>query len=150
MIVCLVSIFKFSFLKVFVNTSSFISKKHITFANRVSLRRFWISLPAKKCLEAEIADIFDYVSHLLAFEIVSWNWPLPFSNQFVEWLILLEDFFLIFWFGSYLGKRTNWSFPGIHRVLICLEFPYIPTKFETLHLRSMWQSTQFVCYKKSS
>ena len=70
------------------------------YANRVSLRRFWTSLSAKKFFEAEIAETFDYVSYLLAFEFVSWNWQLQFSNQFVEWLILLEDFFLFFlvWF----------------------------------------------------
>ena len=69
-------------------------------ANGVSLRRFSISLSAKKSLEAEIAETFDYVSYLLPFKIVSWNWQLHFSNQFVEWLILLEDFFLNFlvWF----------------------------------------------------
>ena len=74
------------------------------FANRVSLRRIWISLCAKKSLEVEIAETFDYVSYLLAFETVSWNCQLHFSNQFVEWLILLEDFFLIFLFSFFPWK----------------------------------------------
>ena len=66
------------------------------FANGVSLRRFSISPSAKKSLGAEIAETFDYVSYLLAFKIASWNWQLHFPNQFVEWLILLEDIFLFF------------------------------------------------------
>ena len=65
-----------------------------------------------------------------------------------DWFCLKTSF-QRFWFRSFLGNRTNWSFPGIHRVLIFLEFPYFPTKFETLRLRSMWQPTHFVCYKKS-
>ena len=70
------------------------------FANAVSLRRFWFSLSLKKSLPAENAETFDYVSYLLAFEIVSWNWQLYFSNLLVEWLVLVEGFILKFlvWF----------------------------------------------------
>ena len=61
---------------------------------------FWISLYSKKSLEAEIAETFEYDSYLLAFEIISWNWRLHFSNQFVDWPILFEDFILkiLVWF----------------------------------------------------
>ena len=134
----------------FLTTHLLLIPKNICFLQTVSLRRFWISLSANKSLEAEIAETIDYVSYLLAFEIVSWSWQLHFANQFVEWLILLEDFISRFWFGSFLGNRINWSFPGVYRNLNSLEFPHFPTKCETLHLQSMWQSTHFVCYRKSS
>ena len=75
-------------------------RKTYFFANTVSLRRFWFLLSLKKSLPDEIAEMFDYVSNMLAFEIVSWNWQLYFSNQLVEWLVLVEGFILIFlvWF----------------------------------------------------
>ena len=77
------------------------------FANTVSLRRFCFSLSLKKSLPAKIAETVDYVSYLLAFKIASWNWQLFFSNQLVEWLVLVDGFILIFlvWF---IAWKPNW------------------------------------------
>ena len=93
------------------------------FATRSARRWFWASFIATRTLEAELAEIFSYVSFFFVFELVSWNYQLYFTNQAVDRLFLLEDFSkkaLVF--VPCNGKLIiNRSFLRVHKVMFSLE-----------------------------
>ena len=117
-----VSIIKLNFLDNFWLDFLHQFRNWFFFANRSARRWFWASFIATRNLEAEIAEIFSFVSIFLVFELVSWNYQLSFTNQAVNWLFLLEGFRkLTIGFVPCIGKLNNRIFLRVQVVMFSLE-----------------------------
>ena len=105
----------------------------IFYANRRSVRRFWVSFPATRSLEDATAETFVYVSYLLVVELFQDTTSFISPTRLLKDLARLE-FPTEMIFGSVrcIGNLTDWGFLRVYVVMSYLEILCFPPKVACL------------------